>query len=264
MSTWRVHLARPCLRLAERWAVTRFLAEAMAVGFLRAGDYPRLDAMTYGEPSSIAFYDPTRYRIAAETCIMSELREQMPGTRLLDAFCGQAREAELFANAGFQVTGLDRSPEMIHRARQHAERAGFDATWIAADFDAFESEVPFDIVYTSLWMYSTYCGASKRMELLHRCRQLTHDDGLIVVSYHPIDENVRFRYSVNHWIARLAAVMTMGNWSVAYGDRIIYRLFRHAFTTAHIEQEVDQAGMRIVARKRCPDVAVSFLLLRPS
>jgi len=51
------------------------------------------------------------------------VQEHLPGARsVLDLGCGTGRHAIKFAEKGYTVVGVDRSPEMIARARDHRER----------------------------------------------------------------------------------------------------------------------------------------------
>jgi 2-polyprenyl-3-methyl-5-hydroxy-6-metoxy-1,4-benzoquinol methylase len=52
-----------------------------------------------------------------------------PGARLLDAGCGSGQFAIAFAKLGARVTGVDLAPEMIARARRHAEERSVDVEW---------------------------------------------------------------------------------------------------------------------------------------
>lgn len=53
--------------------------------------------------------------------------------RALDLACGTGGAALVFAAAGIETVGLDRSPAMVQIARDRARRAGLAATFIEAD-----------------------------------------------------------------------------------------------------------------------------------
>jgi SAM-dependent methyltransferase len=54
-----------------------------------------------------------------------ELLEAPVGARILDCPCGQGRHAHLLAEAGFRVTGLDHSADLLERARATPSTATF-------------------------------------------------------------------------------------------------------------------------------------------
>lgn len=55
------------------------------------------------------------------------------GASLLDAGCGSGQFAIAFAERGARVTGVDLSPEMIRRAREHAAARGVEIAWRVGD-----------------------------------------------------------------------------------------------------------------------------------
>ena len=56
-----------------------------------------------------------------EVARMLQLLELPAGARILDVPCGQGRHAHLLAEAGFDVDGLDYSPDLIAKARERGE-----------------------------------------------------------------------------------------------------------------------------------------------
>ena len=76
--------------------------------------------------------------------------------RVLDAGCGSGQLAIAFAERGARVTGIDLSPEMIRRARNHARERGAEIEWRTGDvsqladplavFDAINARVLFQFV----------------------------------------------------------------------------------------------------------------------
>jgi 2-polyprenyl-3-methyl-5-hydroxy-6-metoxy-1,4-benzoquinol methylase len=73
------------------------------------------------------------------------------GARVLDAGCGSGQLAIALAERGARVTGIDLSPEMIRRARNHGRERGADIEWRTGDvlqladplavFDAIQARV---------------------------------------------------------------------------------------------------------------------------
>jgi SAM-dependent methyltransferase len=59
---------------------------------------------------------------------------RIPPAPALELGCGTGENAIFLAQRGFQVTALDVSPRAIDRAREKAERAGVQVTFLAADF----------------------------------------------------------------------------------------------------------------------------------
>jgi SAM-dependent methyltransferase len=62
-----------------------------------------------------------------------------PGTEVLDAPCGYGRHALVLAEAGYRVTGADRSPVLLAEARRRAGGAEWPH-WVEAD----HRDLPFD------------------------------------------------------------------------------------------------------------------------
>lgn len=63
-----------------------------------------------------------------------------PGQRLLDVACGTGVVSITAARRGVRVTGLDLTPELLERAREHAAIAGVDVDFHQGDVEA----LPFD------------------------------------------------------------------------------------------------------------------------
>lgn len=68
---------------------------------------------------------------------------------LLDIACGEGTFAAAMAKAGFAVTGVDLSAEMLGFARARAEREGVAVTWVQEDMRTLSlsaPDAPFDVV----------------------------------------------------------------------------------------------------------------------
>ncbi|MGW0926075.1 class I SAM-dependent methyltransferase [Streptomyces sp. NPDC002755] len=87
-------------------------------------------------------------------------RHRAPGKRLLDVGCGTGRSSLELARHGFEVTGVDLSPEMLDVARG---KEGADAvTFIAADVRDLPDFGSFDVV-TTMGEPFTYLADNREM-----------------------------------------------------------------------------------------------------
>lgn len=65
---------------------------------------------------------------------------------LLDLACGEGTFALMMAKRGLNVTGADRSPQMLRIAEEKAQRAGVNIEFVRADFRSLPFEARFDLV----------------------------------------------------------------------------------------------------------------------
>lgn len=65
--------------------------------------------------------------------------------RVLDLACGPGRHSVAFAQRGFRVTGVDRTPFLLERARANARNASVDVEWIESDMRDFRRPEEFDL-----------------------------------------------------------------------------------------------------------------------
>jgi SAM-dependent methyltransferase len=68
------------------------------------------------------------------------------GERVLDMACGTGRHAHELARRGFEVVGVDISPDLLAIAEADAEAESLSASFLAADLRQLEFEEEFDFV----------------------------------------------------------------------------------------------------------------------
>src|SRR5690242_13755698 len=78
---------------------------------------------------------------------LTEPWAQAAGGPLLDLACGTGRMALRMAALGYQVTGVDITPEMIARARQKAAQQALSIDWMVADARTFHLQKQFSFIY---------------------------------------------------------------------------------------------------------------------
>lgn len=268
VSRTRLKFVRRSLKLSlqlkrKRLRVLAVLLRAAALGVLRPVDVDAFVAETYA--SDADFYHPQTRRDTYEERIVDALHELAPGKRLLDAFCGQGREAAIFSRAGFDVLGIDTLEEMIDGARGYAGRESIPAEFQVAQFDTFEDPKSegFDIVYTSPWMFSTTPTAARRREFLERCKELCKSEGIIVISYEALNTSRIFQNVLLDSTSRLTAIVTFGYRKFQRGDRLGEAgLFWHQFEKKDAIREVEATGLEVVHSDHSADGLLDFLLLK--
>ena len=99
-----------------------------------------------------------------------------PGSRVLDLGCGEGRDSVYFAARGFEVTGLDVSPEALAKGRRLAEEQEVQVQWLCRSMLDAPVAGRFDLVYS--------CGSvhhlrrRDRGRLFRRLRLLSAPGGL--------------------------------------------------------------------------------------
>ena len=76
--------------------------------------------------------------------------------RILVPGCGSGYEVAVLAQAGFDVTALDYSPEAIVRTQAKLDADGVKATVIEADALAWQPEKPFESIYEQTCLCALY------------------------------------------------------------------------------------------------------------
>lgn len=244
---WRPRVARHAVAVAERARArlpgAHLLAEAVPVALLDTVGLEQYAANTYSH--SPDYYDPDTYPFNHEEALIPRIAPIVSGKRVLDLYCGQGREAALFARAGFRVHGVDALEVSVERARRRADDAGLDIEFEVADVDRWQpAETGWDVVYTSLWMHSTIPDRARRIAWLRRLAAWAAPDGVLVVSCVPEQDAVR--RARRHVLTRLLRRLFANARRPEPGDRVEAGLFWHDFTAAEVGAELADAGLEPV------------------
>lgn len=263
----RIRLAHAVMRFSSKISsiagrfqgITTPIANAISLGLLDKPLVSRLVEHSY--KSNPSYYDPGNYDYTWEEEIIDPLRSHANGNNLLVAFCGKGRESRIFARHEFKVTGIDRESFMIEDAIKLAQSTGLDSEFLCVDFDEYKTTSPYDVVYTSTWMYTTYLDLHSRLDFLKKCEELRSPDGVTVISYRTRKDNRMD--AISFFVAKTVGLLTLGNRSVAKGDRIENGLFWHYFTEAEIEHELQEAGVETCYHKPSENGKLEWRFIRP-
>lgn len=67
-----------------------------------------------------------------------------PGAKILDLCCGHGRHSIELARRGFSVTGQDLSKPALDKAREYAQQAEVEVSWVQSDMRQIAGEAEFD------------------------------------------------------------------------------------------------------------------------
>jgi ubiquinone/menaquinone biosynthesis C-methylase UbiE len=96
-----------------------------------------------------------------------------PGRRILDLCCGQGRHSIALAEAGYVVSGLDRSMYLLAQAQQEADRRGTGVHWVQGDMRRLPWEGQFDACINMFTAFGYFQDEDENQQVLHQvCRVL--------------------------------------------------------------------------------------------
>lgn len=245
---WRVVAATTFMGIARRLSrlgkMLSIIRAAVPVGLLTESGVEAVVSAAYQRAPD--FYDPNRYQLRYEQELLPILEGLgvPPAGRVLDLYSGHGREAEIFAKAGYEVLAVEGLSEVAERAMKYSSQAGFEAEFLVADIDDWMPDRPSDVVYTSLWMYSTVPGRQRRVDWLRRILSWAADDGVVIISITPR----RGRSAELTWrLARVLGRLSRNPRIIELGDRFSSSLFWHDFAPDEVATELREAGATVVA-----------------
>ena len=194
-----------------------------------------------------------------------EALQLAPGARVLDVPCGDGRVAIELAARGYEVTGVDRVPALLDRARSHASRRAIEARWIEADMWSLAIEGPFDAALC-LWGSLGYGSEDDDRRFLERLAALVPSGGGLLLETHVVEtllpwfETHGFRWAGDVGVAetrhfdpvegRIVTDWLLSGPSARERKRSSIRLY----TTRELTRHVEAAGFEIEALFGSPEL----------
>lgn len=117
---------------------------------------------------------------AMEASKASQIEVMQRGDRVLYCGIGRGREAVLAAQKGAIVTGIDRSPSMLARARREADRAGVPIELLETDVRTFDRKASYDVVATNFFL--NVFAEEEMVAVLRHAASLARDGGRLVIA----------------------------------------------------------------------------------
>lgn len=100
------------------------------------------------------------------------------GQKILEPLCGNGRFLVPFLEQGFDITGFDRSEEMLAKLRQRAPNAQV----FQADITTYPSQRSYDYIFIPSCSMSLFTDIIQCKQVLRRLNELLVEDGKLVFS----------------------------------------------------------------------------------
>ncbi len=104
-----------------------------------------------------------------------------PGHRALDLCCGPGRWAVALATRGFTVTGVDRTPFLLSKARDRAAAAEVEVEWIRQDMRDFVRPDAFDLAINMFTSFGYFDDREEDLAVLRNMLASLRPGGVGVV-----------------------------------------------------------------------------------
>lgn len=146
----------------------------------------RFDVEQVFGPDYLHFYQPmlTDERNRADADEIIETLGLESGSRVLDAPCGHGRIANLLAERGLVVTGVDAMPMFLDRAQTDAEGLSVAVTYIEGDLRTLPTKAEFDAVVCWFTSFGYFDDDDNRQVLAEFRRVLVPGGRLLIETMH--------------------------------------------------------------------------------
>lgn len=118
------------------------------------------------------------------------------GGRVLDLCCGPARHSLILARKGFDVTGVDRSPFLLSKAREAI--AGATVELVESDMRDFVRPGAFDLALSLFTSFGYFETRAEDLKVLRNVRASLKPGGVFLVDV-TSKEYVSAQHCTTHW-----------------------------------------------------------------
>ncbi|MCP5053159.1 MAG: class I SAM-dependent methyltransferase, partial [bacterium] len=103
------------------------------------------------------------------------------GTHILDLCCGPGRHSVELAKKGFRVTGVDRTPFLMNKAKEKAKTENVDVEWVLEDMREFSRPNSFDLVLNLFSSFGFFETEEDNLEVLKQMHRNLKENGIAVI-----------------------------------------------------------------------------------
>ena len=123
----------------------------------------------------------TPERTAQEVAGVMTMLDLEPGARILDLCCGQGRHAVPLSQAGYHLTGLDRSVYLLGQAKMAANAAGVSPQWVRGDMRQLPWRGEFDACLSMFSSFGYFEDDAENEHVLHQVARALRPGGTFLL-----------------------------------------------------------------------------------
>jgi SAM-dependent methyltransferase len=124
-------------------------------------------------------FDENRYAAAVDEVDRVIALSGVASGSVLDLCCGPGRHSQILAQRGFQVTGVDRSPFLLDKARERT--AGSAIEFVEADMREFVREGAFDLALSLFTSFGYFEARDEDLVVLQNLRSSLKKGGVFLI-----------------------------------------------------------------------------------
>lgn len=126
-------------------------------------------------------FPESKFDVAGEEISKILQLARFSGKTVLDLCCGPGRHAVELAKKEFKVTGVDKSPFLLGKARELAEREKVSVQWVEEDMRDFICEECFDLVLNLFTSFGYFENKNDDRKVLHNIYKSLKPGGKFVM-----------------------------------------------------------------------------------
>ncbi len=190
------------------------------------------NAFTYGTEQEIDF--------------LVEALDLDPGARILDAGCGPGRHSLALARRGFEVTGVDLSPEFLDVGHATAAREGLDVVFLLGDVRTLPFDAAFDaVICLCQGGFGLLGGGDEEAEALAQLVRAMHPGGRLALSAFSSYFAVRHLDAGETFNAASGVLHESATVRGPAGDERVFDLWTTCFTPRELRLMAVTAGLSV-------------------
>jgi SAM-dependent methyltransferase len=114
---------------------------------------------------------------------LTRVLELEPPLDIFDLSCGDGRHAIEWARRGYQVTGLDLSNDLLERARERADEAKMEVSFIQGDMREIPFTASFDLLVNFFTSFGYFREDAENEKVLHAISKALRPSGYFLMDY---------------------------------------------------------------------------------